>query len=149
MFRELTSAVRPARNLIAALAFAALATPALAATTIEVTEAGEGGGAMSLKISPDTVKAGEATFKVKNEAASEEHEMILVRLKSADQKIPFSKKKDRVLESDLESLGEVEDIKPGASGELTADLKPGTYLLFCNIKGHYRAGMAEKLTVTP
>ncbi len=138
-----------ARKILAALAIAAIATPGFAATTIAVTESGEGGGAMSIKLEPATVKAGEVTLKVKNDAATEEHEMVLVKLKSPDEKIPFSKKKDRVLEDQLKSLGEVADLKPGASGELTATLKPGTYLVFCNIKGHYRAGMAEKLTVTP
>ncbi|HUH49439.1 MAG TPA: sulfocyanin-like copper-binding protein, partial [Mycoplana sp.] len=33
--------------------------------------------------------------------------------------------------------------------KLDADLEAGTYLLFCNLKGHYEAGMATKLTVTP
>jgi len=103
---------------------------------------------MSLKLNPATVKAGPATFRVTNEASTEEHE-IVVRLKSADQKVPMIKGKDRVNKAKLKSLGEVEDLKPGASGELTADLKPGTYLVFCNIKGHYRAGMHSKLVVTP
>jgi uncharacterized cupredoxin-like copper-binding protein len=125
------------------------ATATFAATTIKVTEAGEGGGAMTLKLDPATVKAGPATFEVKNDAVSEEHEMLVVRLKSPDQKIPLNTKKHRVDEAKLKSLGEVSDLKPGASGEMQADLKPGTYLVFCNLKGHYEAGMVSTLTVTP
>lgn len=135
--------------LAALLAAGLLSVPAFAATTINVTEAGEGGGPMSLKLEPQTVKAGEATFAVRNDAAAEEHEMIVVRLKSPDQKIPLNTAKHRVNEKALKSLGEVEDIQPGSSGTLKANLKPGTYLVFCNIKGHYEAGMASKLTVTP
>ncbi|MEA3534061.1 cupredoxin domain-containing protein [Rhizobium sp. CC-YZS058] len=130
---------------------AALSTPALAAgaaTTIKVVEGGEGGGPMTLTLEPATVKAGPAVFNVHNDAVSEEHEMIVVHLKSADQAIPLNTTKHRVDESKLKSLGEVEDLKPGQDGTLKATLKPGTYLVFCNIKGHYEAGMQGKLTVT-
>jgi uncharacterized cupredoxin-like copper-binding protein len=120
-----------------------------AATTINVVESGEGGGAMTLTLDQTTVKAGPAVFNVKNDAASEEHEMVAILLKSPDQKIPFSKSKHRVNETKLGSIGEVSELKPGASGQLKADLKPGTYLLMCNIKGHYEAGMYAKLVVTP
>jgi len=133
----------------AGLALATLSLPAWAASTVKVIESGEGGGTMSLKLDPATVKAGPATFRVTNEASTEEHEMIVVRLRSADQKGPMIKGKDRVNEDKLHSSGEVQDLKAGAGGELTADLKPGTYLVFCNIKGHYRAGMHSKLVVTP
>jgi uncharacterized cupredoxin-like copper-binding protein len=118
-------------------------------TVIKVVESGEGGGAMSLKLDPASVAAGPAVFKVTNDAATEQHEMVVVRLKSADQKIPLNTKKHRINEDKLKSMGEVSDLKPGASGELKVDLKAGTYLVFCNIKGHYEAGMVSKLTVTP
>lgn len=104
---------------------------------------------MGLSLEPATVKAGATVFSVHNDAAGEEHEMIVVRLKSADQKIPLDVTKHRVDESKLKSLGEVEDLKPGADGQLKTRLKAGTYLVFCNIKGHYKAGMQAKLTVTP
>jgi uncharacterized cupredoxin-like copper-binding protein len=125
-----------------------VASQAFAASIIKVVEDGEGGGKMSLQLDPATVKAGPATFQVTNHAATEDHEMIVVRLKSADQKIPFIAAKNRVDEKKLKNLGEVEDIKPSASGELKVTLKEGTYLVFCNIKGHYEAGMQSRLTVT-
>ena len=125
------------------------AAPSWADTAIKVVEDGEGGGAMSIKLDPPTVKAGPVIFQVKNDAMTEEHEMVVVKLKSPDQVIPFNKAKHRVTESKLKSMGEVSDLKPGASGTLKVNLKPGTYLLLCNIKGHYEAGMQSKLTVTP
>lgn len=120
---------------------------ALAATTINVAESGEDGGPMTISVDQSTVHSGPAVFNVKNDAMAEEHEFVLVRLDSADTKIPVDRKSHRIDEDSLKSLGEVEDLKPGASGSLTADLEPGTYLLFCNIKGHYESGMHAKLTV--
>ncbi len=125
-----------------------IAAPAFAATTIKVTENGEAGQPMSLVIDKPTVKAGSATFVVHNDAMSEEHEMVLVKLKSADETIPVDTAKNRIDEKKLKSVGEVSDLKPGKNGTLKAKLTPGTYLLFCNIKGHYAAGMQARLTVT-
>ncbi|WP_245267803.1 sulfocyanin-like copper-binding protein [Rhizobium sp. 2MFCol3.1] len=123
-----------------------MATPSLAATTVQVTEGGEGGGPMTLTVDQSTVKAGEVIFKVHNDAMTEEHEMVLVKLKAADQQIPIIQSKHRVDEKQLKSLGEVSDLKPGADGTLKAKLAPGSYLLLCNIKGHYEAGMHAVLT---
>ncbi len=64
-------------------------------------------------------------FNVANHAMTEEHEMILVKLASADQKIPLNTTKHRVDEKQLKTLGEVADLKPSDTGTLNATLKPG------------------------
>jgi len=46
-------------------------------------------------------------------------------------------------------LGEIPDLAPGKTGTLTVDLKPGSYVLFCNQPGHYHDGMSTVLTVVP
>lgn len=133
---------------LAALTVICLSAPAFAATTIKVIEGGEGGGPMTLSLDQPTVKAGDVVFAVHNDAVSEAHEMVLVRLKAANEEVSVVAAKHRVDEKVLKSLGEVSDLKPGADGTLKAKLKAGTYLLLCNIKGHYEAGMHAKLTVT-
>ena len=45
------------------------------------------------------------------------------------------------------SVGEVPEVAPGESGVQTFDLKPGKYVMVCNIPGHYDAGMYGSLTV--
>jgi uncharacterized cupredoxin-like copper-binding protein len=44
--------------------------------------------------------------------------------------------------------GEVSELEPGKSGRLTINLKPGKYLLICNVAGHFVAGMWSPFEVT-
>lgn len=133
---------------IAAAILFTMASQSFAATVIKVVEGGEAGGPMTLTLDQSTIKAGETIFRVHNDAVAEEHEMVLVKLKSPDQKIDVVAGKNRIDEKKLKSMGEVSDLKPGADGQLKAKLTPGSYVLLCNIKGHYQAGMHAGLTVT-
>lgn len=131
--------------LASSTAGAALAAPP---AKIHVALLGEGGSGMEIRLTPASVKAGKVAFDVSNDAITESHEVVLVELKSKDQAIPISKDKHRIDESKLKSLGEVSGLKAGEHGKLVANLRPGTYELLCNIKGHYEAGMHALLTVT-
>jgi uncharacterized cupredoxin-like copper-binding protein len=44
-------------------------------------------------------------------------------------------------------LGEAGDIKPGQTKKVTLTLKPGKYVLLCNLAGHYKAGQYAAFTV--
>ncbi len=133
----------------AAVAAGALvaATAAYADTTVNVSLSGEGGSKMEMKLDKPAVPAGKVTFVVKNDAMTENHEMVVIKLKSKDQALPLDAAKHRIDEKKLKSMGEVADLKPGSQGNLNVTLKPGSYVLLCNIKGHYEAGMWSNLTV--
>jgi len=103
---------------------------------------------MELKVEAGTVKAGHVVFDVRNEAQGQPHEVIIAKLKDRNQTVSVAPGADRVDEKKLKTLGEVSDLDPGKEGKLSVNLKPGEYLLFCNMKGHYQAGMLAHLNVT-
>ena len=142
--------VSKSRRPVAGLAFALalLAAPAFAAETVTVELVGERGGAMDIELSQDSVPAGEVTFQVANVAENTPHEMIVVKVDAAGQTFEVDPSTNKIDESAIDALGEVEDLKAGQSGALTVDLAPGDYQLICNYKGHYTAGMVVPFTVT-
>jgi uncharacterized cupredoxin-like copper-binding protein len=101
---------------------------------------------MGIKINKKTVKAGEITFKVTNASKETVHEMLVIPA-PADGKLPYDEKEAKFDEDKAGSLGEVEETDPGKSGELTLTLKPGKYLLSCNVANHFANGMWTTFTV--
>ena len=104
---------------------------------------------MGLKLSRDRVPAGDVTFKVTNDSKETIHEMLVLPIAAPGQSPPYVEGESRIDEEAAGHLGEVAELDPGKAGALTLDLKPGTYMLVCNIPGHYMAGMWQILTVTP
>ena len=103
---------------------------------------------MGIKVSTDTAQAGVVTFQVTNTSKDTIHEMILVKLDKPGAALSYDSKNSVLNEDKIGYLGEVEERDPGKSGTLTKVLKPGDYLLICNIAGHYAAGMWTPFTVT-
>jgi len=151
---------------LAALSLA-FATPALADATIKV-ELWDAGGMMDMSknmgmgmgmggdmmkaimridIDQKSVPAGKVTFEVTNVSKATEHEMLVSPIAGMDAVLPFVENENRVDEEASGDLGEVSELAPGKSGSLTLDLKPGLYVLFCNVPGHYTAGMWTVLEV--
>ncbi len=93
------------------------------------------------------VPAGRVTFDVQNVSKDEVHEMVVSRLASMDDIPPYDPETLRVDEDSFGSIGEVSELDPGANGQLTVDMKPGIYLLYCNIPGHFADGMWDVITV--
>ncbi len=102
---------------------------------------------MSLKADPATVPAGEVTFEVSNDSKTVVHEMIVMAIPDATKPLPFNANENRVVEDKAGDLGEVAELDPGKSGKLVLTMKPGTYLLYCNVPGHYMTGMWTTFTV--
>jgi uncharacterized cupredoxin-like copper-binding protein len=77
--------------------------------------------------SDPTVKSGNVTFNLKN-----------------DGQVTHSLEIEDVNGEDKELEGEV---SPGQSGNLTVDLKPGTYEFYCPVGNHKQMGMTGEITV--
>jgi uncharacterized cupredoxin-like copper-binding protein len=106
-------------------------------------------GSMHIQLDRDTVPAGKVAFRAVNQSKNQVHELIVVRMEYPGQSaLPYNEKKATVIEKRIHRLGEISDLKPGASGAITLNLKPGSYLLICNQPGHYKAGMTATLSVT-
>lgn len=103
---------------------------------------------MHIKIDQTEVPAGDVTFSVVNDSKGIIHEMIVAPLPAPGEPLPYDAGSGRVEEEVAGSRGEVSELEPGQKGALTVDLKPGQYILFCNIAGHYAAGMWTVITVT-
>jgi uncharacterized cupredoxin-like copper-binding protein len=103
---------------------------------------------MRIVLDKTTIKPGRVTLHAENQSKSLVHEVVVAR-DGGRKDLAFNAKQDRVIESKLHRLGEIADLKPGKAGELTLDLKAGTYLLLCNQPGHYKDGMVAKLIVAP
>lgn len=116
--------------------------------SVAVVLTGEEGETMTLQPDPRSVKAGRVTFRVRNAATTERHEMIVARIADPSAPMPYDAAQHRVIESKLQALGEVSGIQPGQTKSLTLTLAPGKYLLLCNVRGHYEAGMTAPLEVT-
>lgn len=102
---------------------------------------------MAMKIDTVKVKAGRVTLEAVNQSKTLLHEVLVVPALPDGKELPYDAKKDTVVEKRVHSLGEIAELNPGAHGKLTLNLKPGTYLLFCNQPGHYKSGMSAKLVV--
>jgi uncharacterized cupredoxin-like copper-binding protein len=130
-------------------------------TTASDTAASTGGGAAgsaALEIKMDDyafipkngqAKAGKTVITAPNVGAVE-HEMVLFRTNMNPAKLPTEadgsvdeEKMDEVAEEG----GEIADVEAGKSKSETFDLKPGKYVMFCNLPGHYALGMYGTLTV--
>ncbi len=102
---------------------------------------------MGIKTDHESVPAGKVTFEVTNDSKEVIHEMLVAPVANADVVLPFNANENRVDEEAAKDLGEVSELDPGKSGALTLELKPGTYVLYCNIPGHFMVGMWTVLTV--
>jgi uncharacterized cupredoxin-like copper-binding protein len=105
-------------------------------------------GMMSIQADRDTVQAGPVNFDVTNWSQGMVHELVVVAVDTPAALLPYDYAQARVVEDQVRVLGETEELQPNGSGGLDLTLSPGTYLLICNIPGHYASGMAIPLSVT-
>lgn len=96
---------------------------------------------MAIKANPKSTSRGDVRFDVTNLASSLVHEVIVARIDDENQLLAYDDSRNKVDGESLMTLGSVNEIDPNKTASLTLNLRPGKYLLYCNIAGHYMAGM--------
>lgn len=89
--------------------------------------------------------AGRVTLRVQNSGALQ-HELLVVRSDVAATALPLKDGKD-LDPSKVEVVAQTPPFDAGQSRELPVTLTAGTYVLLCNVSGHYLTGMAVAFTV--
>lgn len=102
---------------------------------------------MGITVESSDIPAGEVTLVAINDSKSLIHEMLIAPVRSTYSPLPYDSMNKRVDEDAAHSLGEVSELDPGQTGALRITLKPGTYIVLCNIPGHYAMGMWTTIVV--
>lgn len=97
-----------------------------------------------IALSSATADNGDVSFSIENEGPST-HEFVVVKSDAAPDQLPVEN--GSVSEDGIDLIGEAEDIPPSTTTDLTLDLQPGSYIIMCNIAGHYEQGMHTGFTV--
>jgi uncharacterized cupredoxin-like copper-binding protein len=99
------------------------------------------------KFMPDklTVKSGSNAIEAEN-VGDMPHELVIAKSDLDPAKLPTTSD-GSVDEEALDVIGETGDVEPGQTGVVNADLEPGSYVMICNLPGHYAGGMYGSLTV--
>jgi uncharacterized cupredoxin-like copper-binding protein len=105
-------------------------------------------GVMAIRLDHNPVKAGDITFDATNWSRSTVHEIVVVKVDSQSSQLPFDYSQSKVREDQIKILGDTAELQPNESKSITVRLEAGTYMLFCNVPGHYAWGMATTLNVT-
>jgi uncharacterized cupredoxin-like copper-binding protein len=100
----------------------------------------------SVKAEVDRVVAGRYDLRIRNDGPTV-HELIVGQTDRAMADLPLQTNGIDADEDKIATIAADEFIGFGDTDVLTVDLLPGTYVLYCNIDGHYRSGMFTSLTV--
>ena len=95
---------------------------------------------------PRQLAAGRLELSVHNDGP-DQHELIVVR--EGTKPLPFRRDGLTIDEDAVEhsKAGGLEPGEPHSAHTLDLNLKPGRYVLFCNMSGHYLGGMHTELVV--
>lgn len=105
-------------------------------------------GDFHVKVSRRTVPAGTVVLHVTNHGPStHEINVDLSRYDSADLPIESDGLTAAEDAKGLRRIDSIEQVDLHHSADLTLELKPGHYVLWCNLEGHYLGGMHVSLDV--
>jgi uncharacterized cupredoxin-like copper-binding protein len=109
----------------------------------------EGAAAVSVRLkefkvipSVRSVRAGRVVFTARN-TGKLPHNLVVLRTNLAPGKLPVVGS----VAKEVGRRGKTPVFGPGKSRRLALELKPGKYVLLCNVAGHYKAGMFIGFTV--
>jgi hypothetical protein len=102
-----------------------------------------------LTASVTSVPAGLVTFHVVNHGPST-HEFVVDETFYSAESLPLQKNGLQVNEKSatLRTADSMSVIRVGTERDLTMQLHPGQYVIFCNLEGHYQGGMRLGFDVT-
>ena len=127
-------------------------TPPEATATAPADGDGDGGGSVDVALADDftvtpsvgSIAAGTITFNVTN-AGSDIHNFRVIRSDLAIDALPIDA--GAVDEGSVDVRGSAADLSGGGTETVEVDLEAGSYVLICNVPGHYLAGMTVAFTV--
>lgn len=102
---------------------------------------------MGITTSLQELPAGEATFNMINESQEFYHSMAISPIADQAVELPYLTERMMIDEEALGPVSRGKELRPHASGTMKVELTPGTYVLYCNIAGHYMMGMWTVVTV--
>jgi uncharacterized cupredoxin-like copper-binding protein len=88
-----------------------------------------------------TASSGKVTFNVRN-AGTVKHEFVVIKTNKPAGALLKNGRAD-----ETGNIGEIPGLQPGQSKTLSLKMKPGHYVLLCNMPGHYMAGQHVDFTV--
>jgi uncharacterized cupredoxin-like copper-binding protein len=100
----------------------------------------------SVAANPTSTASGQITFNLSNEGAVV-HELVLIRTEIEADALPIASGAVDETSAALEVIDKIQNVAGGGSGNVTAGMPAGNYVLICNVPGHYNAGMHAPLTV--
>jgi len=100
----------------------------------------------SITPAEDRAPAGAVTFNVGN-AGGQIHNFRVIRTDLAPDGLPVDGAAFAVDEGQLDVVGSIAEFPGGETEELSVELEAGSYVLICNVPGHYEFGMSAGFTV--
>lgn len=91
--------------------------------------------------------SGETMFSARN-VGRIEHELLVLRTDLDPDDLPVEDGEAQTGAGGIEVLDRTDRIQPGAQASLTVRLRPGPYVIICNIPGHYQSGMRTGVQVS-
>lgn len=103
---------------------------------------------MGIRVDAASLAAGDVTFNVLNDSQEYYHNLAIAAVADASKELPYLADKRMVDEAAAGVIARSKDLRPHASQTMTVTLGAGTYILFCNVAGHYAMGMWTLVSVT-